>query len=72
MPYSLFAYQHKPHFPCSAVLHLSSMQHTPGVTGTLDLTNSATHGKCNVVYVAAVITAAQKLQLQDCESFMRT
>eukprot|EP00903_Cladosiphon_okamuranus_P014293 g13275.t1 len=34
-------------------------------TGTLDLTNSATSGKCNVVYVAVVVNAAQKLQLQD-------
>ena len=41
-------------------------QHTPSfTTGTLDLTNSETHGKCNVVYVGFPVTEAQKLQLQD-------
>ena len=41
-------------------------QHTPSfTTGTLDLTNSETHGKCNAVYVGFPVTEAQKLQLQD-------
>lgn len=41
-------------------------QLTPSATtGTLDLTNSDTHGKCNVVYVGIEVTEAQKVQLQD-------
>lgn len=50
--------------PCPLCVH----QLTPAATtGTLDLTNSATYGKCNVVYVGIVVTEAQKLQLQTCE-----
>ncbi|CAN0374160.1 unnamed protein product [Pylaiella littoralis] len=41
-------------------------QLTPAATnGTLDLTNTTTHGKCNVVYVGIEVTEAQKTQLQD-------
>lgn len=40
-------------------------QLTPSATGTFDLTNSATSGKCNVVYVGVPVTAEQKAQLQD-------
>ncbi|CAM9431410.1 unnamed protein product [Scytosiphon promiscuus] len=41
-------------------------QLTPSATtGTLDLTNTDTYGKCNVVYVGVTVTEAQKLQLQE-------
>lgn len=44
----------------------SFRQLTPAATtGTLDLTNSATHGKCNVVYVGVSVTSDQKAQLQE-------
>lgn len=36
----------------------------------IGLTNSATSGKCNVVYVSIVVTEAQKLELQKCEIFI--
>lgn len=44
----------------------SNYQLAPAATtGILDLTNTTTYGKCNVVYVGVVVTKAQKAQLQD-------
>lgn len=44
----------------------SAAQLTPSYTsGTLDLTNSDSHGKCNVIFIGFSPSMDQKLQLQE-------
>lgn len=40
-----------------------NLQAPPG--DVLDLTNDVSHGKCNVIFVGIIPTAAQKLQLES-------